>query len=64
MVEENNQELADQIISHYRADKEKELLQEKRAEWRRELGISDEPVFSGKVWEQISLYDYVSGMEE
>ncbi|MBE5941759.1 MAG: hypothetical protein E7264_04360 [Lachnospiraceae bacterium] len=64
MVEENNQELADQIISHYRADKEKELLQEKRAEWRRELGVSDEPVFSGKVWEQISLYDYVSGMEE
>ncbi len=64
MVEENNQELADQIISHYRADMEKELLQEKRAEWRSELGIANEPVMNGKLWEHISLYDYVSGMED
>ncbi len=64
MVEENNKELADQIINHYRSDMEKELLLEKRAQWRSELGIANEPDMNKKIWEKISLYDYVSGMED
>ncbi len=59
MVEENNEELAEQIMTYYRADVEKEVLEEKRVSWYEEMGVGDTPKFHGKTWERISLYDYV-----
>ncbi len=59
MITENNEALAEQIMTYYRADVAKEELQEKRLEWREHLGIIHAPEFENRVWEKISLYDYV-----
>lgn len=59
MMTVNNEKLADEIRKYYQSDLEGEALEEKRAEWRQQLGIEKEPVFEGQTWEKISLYDYV-----
>lgn len=58
MVEVNNQELADQIMSYYKADLEEEKIAEKKKEWYKETGVSEEPDFAGSIWKDISLYDF------
>lgn len=64
MIEDNNEELAEQIMGYYKADLEKEALQEQRTKWYEQMGIGQTPEFKGRIWEQISLYDFVQGMEE
>lgn len=64
MVEVNNQELADQIMSYYKADLEKEKITEKKKEWYKETGVSEEPDFAGSIWKDISLYDFTEYVEE
>lgn len=64
MVEENNEEFAEQILSYYRQDVEKEKLEEERKLWYEETGISEEPEFANKVWDAISFYDYSKYMED
>lgn len=59
MINENNEEFAEQIMEYYKADLQEETLQEKRTQWREQLGIGETPEFEGKTWEKISLYDYV-----
>lgn len=59
MIEDNNEELANQIREYYQVDLESDAVKEQREKWYEELGIGKEPVFEGKVWEKISLYDYV-----
>lgn len=59
MVKENNEELASKITEYYQADLESEAIEEKRIEWYEQLGVGKKPVFEGKIWEKISLYDYV-----
>lgn len=64
MVEVNNQDLADQIMSYYKSDLEKEKIEEKKKEWYEEAGVSEEPEFAGSVWKDISLYDFTEYVEE
>lgn len=64
MIEENNEELAEQIMGYYQADLEKEILQEQRIKWYEQMGVGQIPEFKGKTWDKISLYDFVQGMEE
>lgn len=59
MITENNEVLAEQIMEYYKADVTEEMLQQKRLEWREQLGVGQTPEFKNKVWEKISLYDYV-----
>lgn len=59
MVEDNNEQLADQIREYYQADLEGDAIKEQRVKWCEQLGVGEKPVFEGKVWENISLYDYV-----
>lgn len=59
MMKENNEEIAKQIMSYYKADLEEEVLEEKKAEWYEKMGVGETPVFEGKTWDKISLYDYV-----
>ncbi len=59
MIKENNEALASEVMKRYRADVAKEKLQEKRIEWREQLGVGKTPEFNSKIWEKISLYDYV-----
>lgn len=64
MLEENNQEMADRILEEYKADMEEDAVEEERTSWYEEAGISEEPKFSGKVWDSVSLYDFVRYVEE
>lgn len=64
MVNENNEELANQIYKYYREDLEKEAISEHRAGWYEEAGIRMEPEFVGSVWKKLSLYDFVQYMED
>lgn len=64
MVEVNNQDLADQIMSYYKADLEEEKIAEKKVEWYKEIGVSEEPDFAGSIWKDISLYDFTGYVEE
>lgn len=64
MVEVNNQDLADQIMSYYKADLEEEKIAEKKEEWYKEAAVSQEPEFAGSVWKDISLYDFTEYVEE
>lgn len=64
MIEENNAELAEQIMGYYQADLEKEALQEQRIKWYEQMGIGQTPDFKGETWDKISLYDFVQEMEE
>ena len=59
MINENNEEISEQIMTYYKADLEDELWEEKLSSWYEEMGVTDAPVFNGKVWDKISLYDYV-----
>lgn len=59
MIEDNNKQLADQIREYYQADLEGDAVEAQREKWYEQLGVGDEPTFEGKVWEKISLYDYV-----
>ncbi len=59
MVDSNNEKLADEIKEYYQADMKAEALEEKRIEWYKQVNVGQEPVFEGKIWEKISLYDYV-----
>lgn len=59
MVKENNAEIAEQILSYYKEDLKKEALEEQRTTWYEEMGIGQEPVYNGKIWDKLSLYDYV-----
>lgn len=64
MIEVNNQDLADQIMSYYKADLEKEKITEKKKQWYEETGVSEELEFAGSTWKAISLYDFTKFMEE
>lgn len=64
MVEENNEELAQQILEYYKADLEEEAVDENKAKWYEEAGISTEADFVGNTWKNISLYDFVQYVEE
>ncbi len=64
MIEENNQDLAEQIMAHYRADMEKEAMEEAIIKWADELSVSGEPEYNGEVWENISLYDFAQYVED
>lgn len=64
MITVNNQELADQIMSYYKADVEEEKITEMKTQWYEEAGIGDNPDFNGSVWRNISLYDYTQYVEE
>lgn len=64
MIDDNNEELAEQIMGYYKADLEKEALQKQRTKWYEQMGIGQTPEFKGRIWEKISLYDFVQGMEE
>ena len=59
MLKENNEEVAGQILEYYKADLKEEAIEEQKTEWYEQLGIGEEPVFEGNIWENISLYDYV-----
>ena len=59
MITVNDEEIADQIMQHYRAEMEEEAVTEKKKEWYEQMGIGDEPEWKGNTWNQISLYDYV-----
>ena len=59
MVNTNNEQIANEIQEYYQADMKAQALEEKRAEWYTQLGVGKEPIFEGKIWEKISLYDYV-----
>lgn len=59
MITENNEALANEVMKRYRADVAEEMLLEKRIEWREQLGVGQTPEFNSKIWEKISLYDYV-----
>lgn len=64
MVTENNETLAEQILEHYKSDLKKEAVEEKKAEWYEEVGISQEVDFLDNTWKSISLYDFVQYVEE
>ena len=59
MVNENNEEIASQLTEFYKSDVRKEFLQKQKENWYEELKVDSEPEYQGKVWEKISLYDYV-----
>lgn len=59
MVEENNEKLADQILSYYQEDADKEAVAAKRTEWYEELGVGEEPDWIGASWKNLSFYDYL-----
>lgn len=62
MVNANNEELAEQILSYYNADVAKEKIEEEKRRWYEEAGIEG-PVFNGNVWEKVSLYDFTQYVE-
>lgn len=59
MVKENDEALSEQVMSYYRADAEKEALEEARTKWYADMGIGQIPEFYGTIWEKLSLYEYV-----
>lgn len=59
MVKVNNEQISSEIREYYQADMKAQALEDKRTEWYEQLGVGQEPVFEGKIWEKISLYDYV-----
>ena len=59
MINSNNKEKADQIMTAYKSDKKKEELKKQINLWYQELGIAKEPEFTGHDWERITLYDFV-----
>lgn len=64
MINVNNKELADQILSHYKADLEKDRIAEEQTKWYEEAGIGTEPDFKGDIWKKVSLYDFTQYVEE
>lgn len=64
MLDENNEDFAEQILSYYRKDKEKEAVEEAVNKWYEECGISHEAEFTGTVWENLSLDDFARYVEE
>lgn len=64
MVRENNEELAKQVLEYYKSDVEKDTVEEERAKWYEEAGISREPEFVGTSWKNVTLYDFVQYVEE
>lgn len=64
MIEENNQELAEQIMAYYRSDMEKEAMEEAIDTWAASLSVSKEPEYNGTLWENISLYDFAQYVED
>lgn len=59
MIEENNEELAEQIMEHYVEDVKEEALEKQRVVWYEQVGVGDEPEFDGKAWSDVNLYDYL-----
>lgn len=64
MINENNKELADEILSYYKNDKGQEVLAESVQSWYEEYGIGEEPEWNGSLWDEISLYDFARYVEE
>lgn len=64
MLEENDAEKAEEILSYYEADQKKERIEEKRKTWYQETGISEEPDLIGNTWKKVSLYDFAQYGEE
>lgn len=62
MVTENNEELAEQILSYYNADVAKDKIEEEKKRWYEEVGI-EKLKFNGSVWEKVSLYDFTQYVE-
>lgn len=64
MMQENDEETAEQILGYYRLDLEQEAIEEKRTQWYQEMGVGEEPDFIGNTWKKLSLYDFVKYVEE
>ncbi len=63
MIEEDNKELSEQVMEHYRLDMAEDALKEKKEEWYNELGV-EEATFVGNSWDKLSLYDFAKYVEE
>ncbi|MBQ9983997.1 MAG: hypothetical protein IJP29_05345 [Lachnospiraceae bacterium] len=59
MITENNEEMAEQIVEYYEADKMQEALDEQRALWYEQVGVGEEPEYAGKAWSSVNLYNYL-----
>lgn len=64
MVEENNQALADQILSYYKADVEKEAVEKAVEEWYTQFNVSRGHVMPTSSFKRLSLYDFTKYAEE
>ena len=62
MITENNEELAEQILSHYNEDAAKDKVKEERKKWYREAGV-EEPQLNDSIWRNVSLYDFTQYVE-
>lgn len=63
MITANNAELAEQIMSYYKADVAKEKIAEEKKRWYEEAGI-ESPKLNGSIWEKVSLYDFTQYAED
>lgn len=63
MIDSDNEEIAEQIMDTYKNDQRQEELRKKKNLWYQELGISKEPEFVGKIWDNLTLYDYLKYVE-
>lgn len=63
MLTANNEEFAEQILSYYNADVEKEKIEEEKKRWYEEAEI-DGPQFKGNIWKDVSLYDFTQYVED
>lgn len=64
MITANNEQIAKQILQHYREDLEEEAIEKSKTEWYEAAGVSDEAEWMGSTWESVSLYDFVQYVEE
>lgn len=64
MLRPDNEEFADQILQYYKSDLEEDAINENKAKWYEEAGVSGEAEFIGNTWKSISLYDFVQYVEE
>ncbi len=63
VVKENNEQIAEQILSYYNQDVDKEAIKEEKKKWYEEIGV-EKPVLNKSVWENVSLYDFMQYVED
>lgn len=64
MINENDAEIANQILSYYKEELIAETIAAERENWYQETGVLKEPDLTGSVWEKLTLYDFVKYVEE